>query len=102
MKLMIALEFGSKGAFAMFLFHRLDGGNGTYPFILAPAPKLILEQLLLLLMICAEARVEIVMSVAASRKCFGVLRDIVRYLVFSMFRNCCPSRTKSLALRCIL
>src|SRR5450432_733881 len=49
MKLMIASEFGSTGAPAMFLFQRLSAGNGTNPFKLAPIPVDMTLQL-----VCAE------------------------------------------------
>lgn len=38
MKLMMAEEFESTGAFAMFAFQRLSAGNGTNPFKLPPCP----------------------------------------------------------------
>lgn len=41
MKLMIAAEFGSTGAFEISVFHRLSDGNGTNPFKLASWPGVI-------------------------------------------------------------
>ena len=40
MKLMIAAEFGSTVAFAIFRFHKLSAGKGRNPFRLPPWPRL--------------------------------------------------------------
>jgi len=39
-KLMIAAEFGSTVAFAIFWFHALSGGKGRKPLRLPPCPRL--------------------------------------------------------------
>lgn len=44
MKLMIAAEFGSTGAFEMSVFHKSSDGNGTKPFRLAFCPGVITLQ----------------------------------------------------------
>jgi len=41
MKFMIAAEFGSTGAFAIFKFHKLSAGKGRKPFRAPPCPVLI-------------------------------------------------------------
>src|SRR5580700_11955931 len=46
MKLMIAAEFGSTVAFAIFKFHKLSAGKGRNPLRLPPCPKLIALQAL--------------------------------------------------------
>src|SRR5215470_2686648 len=40
MKLIMLAEFGSTGAVEMSVFHKLEPGNGTNPFRLAPCPTL--------------------------------------------------------------
>src|ERR1700761_9473390 len=41
---MMAAELASTGADAIFVFHRLEEGKGTYPLRLAPLPVLMLPQ----------------------------------------------------------
>src|SRR5580692_9429708 len=45
-KLIIAVEFGSTGALAMFRFHKLSTGKGRKPFRLPPLPTPIALQAL--------------------------------------------------------
>src|ERR1039457_3303882 len=73
MKLMIAPEFGSSGALAMFVFQRLLGGKGMNPFKLAPCPRLIRLQGL----ICANATMLNSKRVVASSRTVRDLRCMV-------------------------
>src|ERR1039457_2072244 len=72
MKLMIASEFGSSGALAMFVFQRPLDGKGMNPFKLAPCPKLIRLQGL----ICADARLAMNKRIAIGNREVRDLRCI--------------------------
>src|SRR5437660_11682107 len=79
MKLMMLSELGSTGAVETSVFHRLELGNGTKPFRLAPWPTLIPLQVPL----CANRAPEDAKRSSTIRSGSRIRRIIVSFPIWS-------------------